>query len=61
LPVPVCPQQTYVSGTYDNSIVFPYFDIATKYGFANYFFQTNQGPSMPAHQFLFTGTPAPVW
>jgi hypothetical protein len=38
----------------------PYFDIATNYGFANYFFQTNEGPSYPAHQFLFTGTSAPV-
>jgi phosphoesterase family protein len=58
--VPTCPQQTYVSGTCDNSVVFPYFDIATKYGFANYFFQTNQGPSMPAHLFLFSGTSAPT-
>ncbi|HXM20669.1 MAG TPA: alkaline phosphatase family protein [Terriglobales bacterium] len=57
--MPVCPQQTYVSATYDGNVVFPYFDIATKYGFANYFFQTNQGPSMPAHQFLFSGTSAP--
>jgi phospholipase C len=56
LPVPACPQRSYVSGSYDNSVVAPYFDIATKYGFANYFFQTNQGPSMPAHQFLFSGT-----
>jgi phospholipase C len=38
----------------------PYFDIATHYGFANYFFQTNQGPSLPAHQFLLSGTSAPV-
>jgi phospholipase C len=37
-----------------------YFDIATNYGFANYFFQTNQGPSLPAHQFLLSGTSAPV-
>jgi hypothetical protein len=58
--VPSCPQRSYVSGTYDTSIVAPYFDIATKYGFANYFFQTNQGPSMPAHEFLFTGTSAPT-
>jgi hypothetical protein len=29
------------------------------YGFANYMFQTNQGPSFPAHQFLFGGTSAP--
>jgi hypothetical protein len=57
--VPSCPQETYVSGTYDNSVVSPYFDIATKYGFANYFFQSSQGPSMPAHQFLFSGTSAP--
>ena len=38
----------------------PYFDIAKAYGFANYMFQTNQGPSFPAHQFLFSGTSAPV-
>jgi phospholipase C len=39
----------------------PYFDIAKAYGFANYMFQTNQGPSFPAHQFLFSGTSAPVY
>jgi len=55
LALPACPQESYVSGTYDGSKVAPYFDIATKYGFANYFFQTNQGPSMPAHQFSFHG------
>jgi phospholipase C len=38
----------------------PYYSIATTYGFANYMFQTNEGPSMVAHQFLFTGTSAPV-
>jgi phospholipase C len=37
----------------------PYFDIATNYGFANRMFQTNQGPSFPAHQFIFGGTSAP--
>jgi hypothetical protein len=58
-PFPACPQETYVSPTYDDAVVVPYFDIAQKYGFANYFFQTNQGPSFPAHQFLFTGTSAP--
>jgi hypothetical protein len=51
-----CPEYSYVP----KSDVQPYFDIATNYGFANYFFQTNQGPSYPAHQFLFTGTSAPV-
>lgn len=42
------------------SDVQPYFTIATTYGFANYMFQTNEGPSFPAHQFLFSGTSAPV-
>lgn len=49
------PQYSYVRA----SDVAPYFQIAENYGFANYFFQTNQGPSFPAHQFLFTGTSAP--
>ena len=43
-----------------NGIVEPYFQIATNYGYANWMFQTNQGPSFEAHQFLFTGTSAPV-
>jgi hypothetical protein len=59
LPLPGCLPKTYVSTTYDNGVIAPYFDIAQKYGFANYFFQTNQGPSFPAHQFLFSGTSAP--
>ncbi len=51
-----CVQYSYVQ----KSDVQPYFDIATAYGFANYMFQTNEGPSFPAHQFLFTGTSAPT-
>jgi phospholipase C len=45
----------------DNSTgaVQPYFDIARQYGWANRMFQTNQGPSMPAHLFLISGTAAP--
>jgi len=39
----------------------PYFQIAETYGFSNYTFQTNQGPSFLAHQFLFSGTSAPVY
>jgi phospholipase C len=39
-----------------SSEVQPYFDIAENYGFANRMFQTNQGPSFAAHQFLFGGT-----
>ena len=51
------PQFKYI----DNSkgIVNPYLTMATQYGWANYMFQTNQGPSFPAHQFLFGGTSAP--
>jgi phospholipase C len=52
------PQYRYV----DNSagIVNPYLQLATQYGWANYMFQTNQGPSFPAHQFIFGGTSAPT-
>lgn len=48
---------TYV----DNSrgTIDPYLFIAENYGWANYMFQTNQGPSFPAHQFLFGATSAP--
>jgi phospholipase C len=44
----------------DNSTgtVQPYLDLATQYGWANRMFQTNQGPSYPAHQFIFGGTSA---
>jgi phospholipase C len=41
------------------SDVQPYLDLAGLYGWANYMFQTNQGPSAPAHQYLFGGTSAP--
>lgn len=51
------PQFRYV----DNSggILNPYLEMATQYGWANYMFQTNQGPSFPAHQYIFGGTSAP--
>ena len=42
------------------SDVQPYIDIASNYGFANYMFATNQGPSLPAHHFLLSGTSAPT-
>jgi len=41
------------------SDVAPYLTIAQQYGWANYMFQTNQGPTEPAHQFIFAGTSAP--
>ena len=43
-----------------HGILDPYFHIAENYAFANYMFQTNQGHSFAAHQFLFAGTSAPV-
>ena len=33
--------------------------MARHYGWANFMFQTNQGPSTPAHAFIFGGTSAP--
>jgi phospholipase C len=54
---PTRPPYHYVTNL--NSILNPYLTIATSYGWANYMFQTNQGPSFPAHQFLFGGTSAP--
>jgi phospholipase C len=53
---PNCPAYSYVQ----SSDVQPYLNIASTYGFANYMFQTNQGASFAAHQFLFTGTSAPT-
>src|SRR5262249_39356556 len=41
------------------SQVQPYFDMAEQYTFADRMFQTNQGPSFPAHQFIIAGTSAP--
>jgi phospholipase C len=49
---PANPQFRYV----DPADVAPYQTIAVNYGFANRMFQTNQGPSFPAHQFIFSGT-----
>jgi phospholipase C len=38
----------------------PYLTMAQTYTFADHMFQTNQGPSMPAHQFILSGTSAPA-
>lgn len=51
-PAPAYPTYAYVR--YGD--VAPYFEIASQYGYANYMFQTNQGPSFPSHQFTFSGT-----
>jgi phospholipase C len=44
----------------DRSEVQPYFEMAEQYTFADRMFQTNQGPSFPAHQFIIAGTSAPT-
>jgi phospholipase C len=42
------------------SDVQPYFQMAEQYTFGDRMFQTNQGPSFPAHQFIISGTSAPT-
>ena len=42
------------------SDVGPYFQMAEQYTFGDRMFQTNQGPSFPAHQFIISGTSAPT-
>jgi phospholipase C len=37
----------------------PYITMAKYYGWANFMFETSQGGSPPAHQFIFAGTSAP--
>jgi phospholipase C len=54
--LPANPQFKYVSP----AEVQPYFQIAEQYTFADRMFQTNQGPSFPAHQFILSGTSAPT-
>ncbi len=53
---PTKPAYAYI----DNSkgAVQPYLDLVAGFGCGNYMFQTNQGPSFPAHQFLFGASSA---
>jgi phospholipase C len=53
---PANPQYYYVR----SSDVAPYFQMAEQYTFGDRMFQTNQGPSYPAHQFILSGTSAPT-
>jgi phospholipase C len=50
------PQFMYV----EPSDVQPYFALAEQYTFGDRMFQTNEGPSFPAHQFIISGTSAPT-
>ena len=53
---PPNPQFLYVNP----SDVSPYFELAEQYTFGDRMFQTQQGPSFPAHQFIISGTSAPT-
>jgi phospholipase C len=53
---PPNPQFMYVMP----SDVQPYFQLAEAYTFGDRMFQTNEGPSFPAHQFIIAGTSAPT-
>lgn len=53
---PPNPQFTFI----DPVQVQPYFQLAEQYTFGDRMFQTNQGPSFPAHQFIISGTSAPT-
>ena len=54
-----CPAPDLTFQYVDPGDVRPYFDLAGQYAFADNMFQTNQGPSFPAHQFIFGGTSWP--
>ncbi len=53
---PANPQFMYVNP----DDVSPYFQMAEQYTFGDRMFQTNQGPSFPAHQYIISGTSAPA-
>jgi len=57
---PPNPQFYYVdNSSATNYEIQPYFDMAEQYTFGDHMFQTNEGPSFPAHQFILSGTSAP--
>jgi phospholipase C len=55
-----CPQPDPEYQYVQASDVAPYFQLAETYTFGDRMFQTNQGPSFPAHQFIISGTSAPT-
>jgi phospholipase C len=55
-----CPAPDLQFGFVDPTHVQPYLQLAEQYTFADRMFQTNQGPSLPAHQFIISGTSAPT-
>ena len=59
-PAPGCPPPNASFAYVQASDVQPYFTMAEQYTFGDHMFQTNEGPSMPAHQFIISGTSAPT-
>jgi phospholipase C len=55
-----CPAPNLQFKYVNSSDVAPYYSLAEQYTFADRMFQTNQGPSFPAHQFIISGTSAPT-
>jgi len=59
-PGPFCAPQNAQFMYVNPAEVLPYFQLAEQYTFGDRMFQTNQGPSFPAHQFIIAGTSAPT-
>lgn len=62
-PAAQCPPNAHPNFQYmyvKPTDVQPYFALAEQYTFGDRMFQTNQGPSFPAHQFIISGTSAPL-
>jgi phospholipase C len=55
-----CPGPNAPFNYVDPAEVQPYLEMAEQYTFGDRMFQTNQGPSFPAHQFAIAGTSAPT-
>ena len=58
--LPNCPPPNAQFKYVNPAEVQPYFTLAETYTFGDRMFQTNQGPSFPAHQFIISGTSAPT-
>jgi phospholipase C len=62
-PTPYCPPNAHPNPQYMYvypADVAPYFAMAEQYTFGDRMFQTNEGESFPAHQFILSGTSAPT-
>jgi phospholipase C len=55
----ICPSPPCGYNYVPRAEVDPYFQMAEQYTFGDHMFQTNQGPSFPAHLFLISGTSEP--